>query len=307
MPDPYSPASASSTTASASPESSMPGSASPTLGGERSCLCDGPECRSTTTCERWMAVRLASIFLSGDSPAREPAQPESERASTIQRLLCGERWLEFLASYDPASRCWRTSQTSLLSETGRRGERFSGTWPRSGMCAHGTVYPLPPLAPRTSATECSPLLPTPANQDGKNATAPSQADRKSPPLTHALLPTPSATEYGSNQSPSQGAAVRPILKGALLPTPRGSDGAGSSSHNRTWSATDFNLHTWSRGLPIGASTAPPSAGGKRSPAPLLNPSFVEWMLGAPAGWSDPDCRLSATEFRCSAGSSSEGG
>jgi DNA (cytosine-5)-methyltransferase 1 len=29
----------------------------------------------------------------------------------------------------------------------------------------------------------------------------------------------------------------------------------------------------------------------------LNPSFVEWMIGAPDGWSDPDCPLSATEFR----------
>ena len=28
----------------------------------------------------------------------------------------------------------------------------------------------------------------------------------------------------------------------------------------------------------------------------LNPSFVEWMMGAPDGWSDPDCPLSATEF-----------
>ena len=48
---------------------------------------------------------------------------------------------------------------------------------------------------------------------------------------------------------------------------------------------------------IGESTTRPSNDGKTSPAEMaLNPSFVEWMMGAPDGWSDPDCPLSATEF-----------
>jgi hypothetical protein len=48
---------------------------------------------------------------------------------------------------------------------------------------------------------------------------------------------------------------------------------------------------------IGASTEEPSSDGAPSTVPRLNPWFVEWMLGAPQGWSDPDCPLSATEFK----------
>lgn len=47
----------------------------------------------------------------------------------------------------------------------------------------------------------------------------------------------------------------------------------------------------------GASTPPPSDAGKPSTALRLSPWFVEWMIGAPPGWSDPDCPLSATEFK----------
>jgi hypothetical protein len=339
----------------------------------------------------WMAMRLARCFSREASPAREDRPPASERDLTIRRLRFGGRWPESFAYFDPdssSSRTWRTFSLSLLTPQDERGETFRGTWPRSAMSARGTVYPLPPLAPRTSVTgstallptprartdkehgpdgkhwgELSPtirellptplsrkdsgaettgenrtggpmlaevLLPTPVGQDGKNATAPSQGKRKSPPLTHALLPTPtrvlgstsssamrtgfrgdptlqglaieqflptpSATEYGNNQSPSDGAKVRESLPRLVktLPTPTKMDakqsgsGRPESSHGTT--LTDA-------GKSIGASTSPPSDDGKPSKAPLLNPCFVEWMLGAPARWSDPDCQLSATEFK----------
>lgn len=207
-----------------------------------------------------------------------------------------------------------------------------------------TVFPLPPLAPRTSVTGSSrsPLLPTPVAQDGKNATAPSQADRNTPPLTHALLPTPTATPYGNNQSPSEGAAVRPSLESLLADA----SGSGSttedsapaatptsmtledSTPNRETEATDSptallptphgfakegqrrgpgpsgnELGVALRRATTGADTPERSSGGKKSPVPLLNPSFVAWMQGMPDDWSDPNCPLTATEFtsdpRCS--------
>jgi hypothetical protein len=55
---------------------------------------------------------------------------------------------------------------------------------------------------------------------------------------------------------------------------------------------------------IGATTSQPSGAGKPSPALRLSPWFVEWMMGVPAGWSDPDCPLSATEFKSRSASSS---
>jgi hypothetical protein len=50
-------------------------------------------------------------------------------------------------------------------------------------------------------------------------------------------------------------------------------------------------------LSNGASTNPRSNDGKQFKDLHLNPWFVEWMTGAPPGWSDPGCPLSATEFK----------
>jgi hypothetical protein len=325
-----SPVSASSTSGCTAPASTTPSSARPIRGDAASSNSAGPESPSTTTSERLIALRLASIFSSEASPAEEQAPPATEREWEIQRLLCGGSLPVASASFDPDSSSWRTSRISLLSSEGQLGERFSGTWPRSGMCSLGTVFPLPPLAPRTSATGSSSLLPTPVSQDGKNATAPSQADRNSPPLTHALLPTPAkadgqrasesygrgnptlkgsllptptATAYGFNQSPSEGAAVRPSLESLatrLLPTFTG------ASYQQGGTAAESTAYKRILGEipPTGAATPEQSPDGKKSPAPLLNPSFVAWMLGMPAEWSDPACPLTATEFSSRLGFSS---
>lgn len=196
------------------------------------------------------------------------------------------------------------------------------------------------------------LLPTPVSRDGKNATAPRQANRNTPPLTHALLPTPTKADNG-RASKTYGRG-NPTLRGALLPTPTRGDSKqarnktagrseGSQHHSGT-TLSDFAYETAERQegaalLPTplanptnrtaeshmemregmgrkgpsdlrvaaeltGAATPGRSPDGKKSPAPLLNPCFVEWMLGLPEGWSDPDCPLSATEFRSRLASSS---
>lgn len=292
-----------------------------------------------------MALRLASIFLSEDSPAEEQALPATERASTIQRLLCGGRWPDAFASFDPDSSCWRTSRISLLSSEGELGERFSGTWPRSIMCSQQTVFPLPPLAPRTSAIGSSLLLPSPIKRDGSNrgtqrgagSTArgggaslmqvlptPTSHDRTHTPrpVDHgrqlaneiALLPTPTASTGGDGERPD---GVRKLLEPELrrlLPTPNASL-QNYEEDTEQFLARREKLKERHRngngiGLPLGVATRlgeptpEPSPDGKKSPAPLLNPCFVEWMLGLPEGWSDPDCPLSATEFKSRLASSS---
>lgn len=152
----------------------------------------------------------------------------------------------------------------------------------------------------------------------------------------ALLPTPSATEYGSNQSPSDGAAVRPSLDRLvrLLPTPRaniakqglpregnwgelraevmsllpmpgtmsGGQTKGSVVKQRgctAYRADGTKVQISTQQALIGVSSDQQSDDGSRFTDLRLSPSFVEWMIGAPDGWSDPDCPLSAMEFRCS--------
>jgi DNA (cytosine-5)-methyltransferase 1 len=124
-----------------------------------------------------------------------------------------------------------------------------------------------------------------------------------------LLPTPAAADYGNNQSPSDGAAVRESLPRLvrLLPTPVEGDSRNSRSATAPARAEGSSFtpgvtlsdvaYEWS-----GATTPQRSPDGKASTALRLSPWFVEWMIGAPQGWSDPDCPLSATEFKSNSAS-----
>lgn len=154
------------------------------------------------------------------------------------------------------------------------------------------------------------LLPTPCARDWKG-----QGYEGQLPTELALLPTPVAND--DNKSPEAHMAMKRRMKGGerkritslsvlarngfrqpdedvrLLPTPRARVDKEHGADGKHWG----ELRPVVESLSNGASTNPPSDAGKRSPGLLLNPSFVEWMLGAPDGWSDPDCPLSATEFK----------
>src|SRR5215472_14947160 len=75
----------------------------------------------------------------------------------------GPSSLDCFAFYDPDSRCWRTSQGSLLEEA---WPKFSETWPRSGSMRNGTAYRRQPSVPRLSAIASS-LWHTPCRADGE--------------------------------------------------------------------------------------------------------------------------------------------
>jgi hypothetical protein len=239
------------------------------------------------------------------------------------------------------------------------GERFSGTWPRSGTTLSGIAYRLRPLAPRTAATGSLPLLPTPraslnelrtgkrtpsqeAGAHGRYLSSevmrllptPRERDWKGSgfedqlPNVVKLLPTPNASLQNYDEDPAQFEARRLTLKERhgngngigtplpialkLLPTPVAGDGREKGGGGR-WNAKSAPLEQTIKeeALPSsGASTSPPSADGKPSTGLRLNPSFVEWMMGAPTcgvcglGWTDPDCPHSATAYTStSAGSS----
>lgn len=79
----------------------------------------------------------------------------------------GQSTPALLASFDPDTSWWRTSQLSLLEDLGECLE----TWPRSGMTRSGIAYRLQPLVPLTAGT-VSGSLPTPvARDDGKTPKA----------------------------------------------------------------------------------------------------------------------------------------
>lgn len=78
--------------------------------------------------------------------------------------VCGVSTQGSLASFDPDTSLWKTSQFSLEGES----TVFSGTWPSSGLMRNGKLYSRPTLGCLT-VENASCLLPTPTRSFGVNA------------------------------------------------------------------------------------------------------------------------------------------
>ncbi len=90
-------------------------------------------------------------------PVRTSATPASEPGSKEAEADFGLSSRESLASYDPVTSSWRTSQLCLDGDL----DEFSETFPRSGMTRNGRLFRRPTWVRRIGARE-SGLLPTPS-------------------------------------------------------------------------------------------------------------------------------------------------
>lgn len=266
--------------------------------------------------ELWM-LRESTSSPAGSHVAGPPA-PVTAPGSIIQRLLSGSTCGASFARFDPGTYLSRTSdlrspwqrmQTGLWDPC---GEPFWPTWPRAACLSAGIITPLRPLAPRTSVTGSSPsLLPTPRASLNELRTTKRRPSEEAG--THGrYLVTPTGHMVKDTGAPSEFLRRSPEITATvlnLLPTPRSNDGSRPSMRR---SSPDFSPTLGERveSLWTGASTSPPSAAGKPSTGLRLNPSFVEWMMGAPTcsecgrGWTNPDCQHAATAFTSTSDGSS---
>ena len=202
----------------------------------------------------------------------------------------GERWSASFARYDPDTSTWRTPQRSLL---GGYTEHL-GTWPNFGSMRNGRCWERSTSELRTSESESG------------------------------LLPTPVAIDTGSrfNRSASDGAALRPTLGAIarfdLWPTPTVGGGGKTlpegttpqgrlpwggkrtvsleqcvnqvereiwrtpnASDGRQWSNQSAQARL-AKGQQLRLPTQVSPEGGKGG---LLNPDWVEWLMGWPIGWT----------------------
>jgi hypothetical protein len=191
-------------------------------------------------------------------PSQEKAQasPESDPA-------CGPTWRGSLAKFDPDSCSWKTAQLSLLGDS----ELSSVIWPRSGMTAGGQCWELPMSAPPTSATG-SGLWQTPVADDAVNRVAGKWNSRGEPKLSAQVLmakwPTP--TVCGNYNRKGASATSGDGLATAVYQTPVA----------RMYKDNGKNPSELDRNSP----TLAMQAGG------ALNPTWVEWLMGWPLGWTD---------------------
>ena len=174
-----------------------------------------------------------------------------------------------------------------------RSEDSSGRLPRSGTYVNGTLSPLPTLVLRTSASE-SGLWPTPTVFHALRG-------NHDEPLETYLQRVQDHKDGKTKgkPGPSLGIAVR------MWPTPTAGDSRGSGSRNTATSKahsgislTDAVRGDRGRGRLLPAPNTVDAKGGTRKGkgqeqlchlvGGSLNPTWVEWLMGYPAGWTDLD-------------------
>lgn len=230
---------------------------------------------------QWCGLRAADVgachgrfrvfLLATDTQRREQREPAERRL-----------WAE---SGDGATAATDTNGTAGRREAERikRPSPPARTQPEAWSGAIG----------RSSGTRPKSLLPTPTRRDHKGH----NQRRDATCLTGALLPTPRSTRGGSGTETMYGLGAarsddqRPQGQ-VLLPTPSAADGIGGHERRGGERGTELLLagivkdarfgqyaEAIARWEPIIGRPAPdPTTNGR------LNPAFVEWMQGLPAGW-----------------------
>ena len=203
--------------------------------------------------------------------ARTSAPQTRAQESTASAADCGDKWQGSFAKYDHDSHSWRTHQRSLLGGF----TEFSETWPRWGWMRDGACWEQTTAVPTTNGN-ASGLWQTPVADDAANRKDGKWNSRGEPKLSAQVLkwPTPRA-----NDAEKRGAIAndpRNGLPAAVLhfPTPTATAHKGwSKNHNRadTNDRIDYTIER---------EAAESGEIGR------LNPTWVEWLMGWPIGWTD---------------------
>mgnify|MGYP003139911806 CR=1 FL=1 len=206
------------------------------------------------------------------------------------------------ASYDPDTRLWKTSQGSLFGGW----EMFSGTWPQQGMMRNGAVFPLRPWVPLISgsASFSSPIseghqaeFPTPSSTKygtSGNGTGNNTISRGRPSLDtmarKGMWPTPTGSDYKgadlardenrSGKRHSGDLLVTAVARLEMWPTPTAGDAKSSGSRNLEGSKAHAGV-SLTDAVRTGDSSTP-----RGESIGQLNPTWVEWLMGFPSGWTD---------------------
>ncbi len=140
-------------------------SASKTPSAKQSCESTGPMSQSTKTSEPSTQIDLAeSTSCVEGFLAKTSVLLALEKDLRVRDQDCGASSTELLATYDPNTSSWKTSQRCFIGEWGE----FSETWPRSGLMRNGIAFRLPTLAEPISGIGCS-SFPTPTARDWKGS------------------------------------------------------------------------------------------------------------------------------------------
>lgn len=235
-----------------------------------------------------LGADLLTWFLADSRVRTYPLLGEGPE-STASDQGCGEKWRASLAKYDPDSSSWKTAQLSLLEGS----DEFSETWPNWGMTRNGECWERMMWVPRTAESVSGSwpaMIPTPSATEGgpmpELAHEPRMNQRNYSAKTgkHCQVtlrrwvetwPTPTVcgnyNRKGASKTSGDGLAT--AVKN--WPTPQASD-----NRDRGNLSSGCVQRRREKGKQIGLSQSVATVGGR------LNPTWVEWLMGWPQGWTD---------------------
>jgi DNA (cytosine-5)-methyltransferase 1 len=160
------------------------------------------------------------------------------------------------------------------------------------MTANGIAYQLPVLARLTEGIE-SGSWPTPLARDWKGTSGGHQKDRdlpgkvgvwfRTPIASEGKEPTGSLSKQIQNGHPNlnkDGSVVAHLLKNKNMPTPTARDWKGGYNSKSLTRKDGKSRHLDALPNAVLGGLGTDQVPGK------LNPTWVEWLMGYPAGWTD---------------------
>ena len=237
---------------------------------------------------------LLTLYLAG-FPAKTSVPRGGGQALMENDQECGEKWHASFTKYDPDLSLWKTHQCLLLGGL----EEFSETWPQWGLMRDGECWEQQTLEHHIKETVFGFYVPTPTSSDGtsgavigKNDQFYSTRDGKPRKINQKgndgaiglgrlvkMWPTPDASprgptkDYNPKAKSQSGRSLQSFA--AKFPTPQASD------HRDRGNMSNPSIQ---RRVTIGkqimlSQSVDPNSG-------QLNPTWVEWLMGWPPGWTD---------------------
>jgi hypothetical protein len=203
-----------------------------------------------------------------------PLQESVKRLLTI--VTSGRRLPVSFAQFARDGSSGRMFAVSSTASLDGSSAPFSGTWPTWGTALDGVCGELPTLERYTSANESS-LLPTPDTGMGPHgargvSSNPKHQSGRSLEAFARTWPTPTSRDWKDGSAAACANVPPNGLLGRVVhqwPTPKGSpSGPDYARMNRPQSGGDD--------LATAIARATPGA---------LNPTWVEWLMGFPLGWT----------------------
>ena len=248
---------------------------------------------------------LLKLYL-GAFPVKTLVPQEKEQELQEKDQECGNTWHALLGRYNHNTHSWRTAQCSLFEDLELSWETF----PKWGMTVNGELYQLPTLVQDTNVNE-SGLWLTPSTVDIPMRSQESMEKRfayrqkigrhgvgagclseqvewsgEGHPIgymTQSMWPTPKCSDsrhaISRHITDPEGRWIgnlgEVVMSLETFPTPMASD---NRDRGNMESASVKRRLAIGKQVSLGQSVSPISG--------RLNPTWVEWLMGWPLGWTD---------------------